>query len=174
MTTLKLLTVFMMVTAIASLSSCKSDDDGGDPTTSGGAGIISAKIDGIAFSSLEITSMASEITAGPSTTLTFQGNTSNKAISVILSGFDGVGTYQLSDSNIFSSATYSEPNVSDPTNMPTWNAPYQDSGLIGEVKVSENSADRIKGTFTFKAKNVIDDTMKNVTEGTFDLKKQIF
>lgn len=167
--------VLMMVASFISITACKSDDDGGDPAASGGAsGVITAKVDGVSFQSLEITSTASQVTAGPNTSISLQGNTASQAISMGISAFAGVGTYEITDSNIFVNAGYVEPNVSDPTNSPTWNAPYQNSGVIGEIKVSENSADRIKGTFKFKVKNANDDSVKNITEGTFDLAKQIF
>ncbi|WP_048331089.1 DUF6252 family protein [Bizionia psychrotolerans] len=175
MRTLKQFTVFMMIASCISITACKSDDDGGDPAASGGAsGVITAKVDGSSFQSLEITSTATQITAGPSTTVTLQGNSSTQAFNMIINAFDGVGTYEITDSNVFIVASYIEPNVSNPANSQTWSAPYQNSGVIGEIKVSENTNDRIKGTFFFQCKNANDDSVKNITEGTFDLGKQIF
>lgn len=175
MKNLKQFMVFIMVASFISITACKSDDDGGDPAAPGGAsGVITAQIDGVSFQSLEITSTATQITAGPSTTITLQGNTASKAVGLVISAFDGVGTYEINDNNVFTTASYVEPNVSNPMNSPTWSAPFENSGVIGEIKVSENTNDRIKGTFTFRCKNANDDSVKNLTEGTFNLAKQIF
>ncbi|SFN92520.1 hypothetical protein SAMN04487989_106123 [Bizionia echini] len=175
MRTLKQFTVFVMMASLVSITACKSDDDGGDPAASGGAsGVITAKIDGNSFQSLEITSTASQVTAGPNTTVTLQGNSSTQGFSIIINAFDGVGTYEITDSNVFIVASYIEPNVSNPSATQTWNAPYQDSGVVGEIKVSEDSDTNIKGTFSFQCKNANDDSVKNITEGTFNLTKQIF
>lgn len=175
MKTLKQFTVFMMVASFISITACKSDDDGGDPAASGGAsGVITAKIDGASFQSLEITSTASQVTAGPNTTVTLQGNSSTQGFSMIINAFDGVGTYEITDSNVFIVASYIEPNVSNPTATQTWSAPYQDSGIVGEIRVSEDTDSRIIGTFSFQCKNPNDDSVKNISEGTFNLTKQIF
>ena len=85
MRTLKQFTVFVMMASLVSITACKSDDDGGDPVASGGAsGVITAKIDGNSFQSLEITSTASQVTAGPNTTVTLQGNSSTQGFSIII------------------------------------------------------------------------------------------
>lgn len=162
--------VFLSLITIASLSltGCSSDDDGGSGGDAG-KGTIKAKVDGVQFTSLEITSIANKVTAGGVTTLTLQGNTSSQAITMIVIGYEGEGTYQISDSNVFISATYVEPNISDPLNSPTWSAPYQDSGIIGEINVSEETSDNIVGTFNFTAKSSADGSTKVITDGSFDL-----
>src|SRR5690606_1689777 len=153
------------------LSSCSSDDDGGG---GGGAasGTITAKINGNSFTSLEMTSFANTTTGGGQTTLVMQGNTQSQAISMIINGYDGVGTYELSDDNVFRTASYIEPNISNPLESQTWSAPFQDSGVVGEIKISEETDTNIKGTFNFTCKNSNDGTTKNVTEGSFNLNKQ--
>ena len=62
-----------------------------------------------------------------------------------------------------------EANINNPMNSQTWSAPYQDSGVVGEVKISEKTDTKIKGTFNFKAKNSNDQSIKNITEGSFNL-----
>ena len=173
MKTLKHLALFLMCFSLITLSSCSNDDDGGDD--GGGAaasGTITAKINGSSFTSLEMTSFANATSGGGQTTLVMQGNTQSQAISMIINGYDGVGTYQLSDDNVFRTASYVEPNISDPMNTQTWNAPYQDSGVIGEIKISEETDTHVKGTFNFTCKNANDGSTKSVTEGAFNLKKQ--
>lgn len=159
-----------MSMSLVTLSSCSSDDDGGGGGQAA-QGTITAKIDGSSFTSLEITSFASLTTGGGQTTLVMQGNTSSQAINMLIIGYNGEGTYELSDDNVFRSASYIEPNVNDPINSQTWNAPYQDSGVIGEINVSEETDTTIKGTFNFTAKNSNDGSTKSITEGSFNLEK---
>jgi hypothetical protein len=167
----KSILVLMAVVAV-SLTSCKKDDDGGDGGGGGaGSGTVVAKVNGNNFTSLEIASTASQSSGGGSTTVTLQGSdASGKGIFIIINNFDGTGTYEFSDSNVFVTATYVEANVSNPQNSQTWSAPYQGSGVVGEVKISEKTDTKIKGTFNFMAKNVNgDQSIKNITEGSFDL-----
>lgn len=176
MGTLKNISLLIMCFSLITFSSCSNDDDGGDGGGDQGAasGTITAKINGTSFTSLEMTSTATTVTGGGQTTLTMQGNTQTQAINMIINGYDGVGTYEISDDNVFRIASYIEPNASNPANSQTWSAPYQDSGVIGEIKISEETASNIKGTFHFTGKNSNDDSTKNVTEGSFNLNKQIF
>lgn len=168
---LKHVTLLLIYFSLITFSSCSNDDDGGD---GGGAasGTITAKINGSAFTSLEMTSFASSTNGGGQTALILQGNTQSQAINMQIMGYDGVGTYQLSDDNIFRSASYVEPNISNPLDSKTWNAPYQDSGVIGEIKISEETDTYVKGTFNFTCKNVADGSTKSITDGAFNLKKQ--
>jgi hypothetical protein len=170
MKNLKKIMVVVMTVTMVSITSCSKDDDGGNGGNAA-SGTIEAKINGSQFTSLEITSFASLTTGGGQTTLIMQGNTQSKAINMIIIGYNGEGTYELSDSNIFTSASYIEPNISDPVNSRTWNAPFQDSGVIGEINISEETESTIKGTFNFTAKNTNDGSTKNITEGSFNLDK---
>lgn len=162
-------TICMVLVAAAVLTGCSKDDDGGSGGTAA-AGTVKAKVDGANFTSMEVTSAASETTVAGSTTITLQGSsTDGNAISIIINGFDGIGTYEISDSNVFVNATYLEANINDPMNSQTWSAPFQDSGVTGEIKVSEKTDTGIKGTFNFTAKNANDNSMKEITDGSFNL-----
>lgn len=161
--------LLLMVSTITLLS-CNKDDDGG----SGGdaaSGTISTKVDGSQFTSLDITTFASLNSGGGQTTLIIQGNTASQGISFTVNGYNGVGTYEISDDNVFIVATYIEPNLNDPVNSKTWFAPFQDSGVVGELKIAEETDTSIKGTFSFTAKNVNDGTTKSITDGTFNVDK---
>ena len=161
----------VLAISMVNLSSCKKDNDGGDGKD-GSSGIIKAKVNGSAFSSMEMTSFATKATGGGQTTLIIQGNTSTQAISIHITGYDGVGTYEIKDSNVFTIATYMEPDISNPTNSPTWNAPYQSSGTVGQIKIAEETSTHIIGSFNFKAKNMKDNSIKDITGGSFNLKIQ--
>jgi hypothetical protein len=168
MRTLKQFMLLVMTMSLVSLSSCSKDDDGG----SGGnaaEGTITAKVNGNQFTSLEMTSFANLTTASGQTTLVMQGNTQSQAINMIINGYNGVGTYEISDSNVFIIASYIEPNISNPLNTQTWSAPFQNSGIVGEINVSEQTNTNIKGTFSFTCKNSNDGSTKDITEGSFNL-----
>lgn len=164
----KTILVLMAVFAL-SLTSCKKDDDGGGDG-SAAAGTVSAKVDGSSFKSLEMTSFATLT----SSTLILQGSdTSGKAISIVMNNYDGPGTYEFSDSNVFVVGTYIQTDINNPTNSQTWTAPYENSGVVGEINISDKTDTNIKGTFNFKAKNSNGDgSMKNITDGSFNLKFQ--
>lgn len=170
MKNLRNLFLFMLTVSVTLFTSCSSSDDGGSGG-SAASGTIKAKIDGSNFTSLEITSFASVQTGGGVTTLVMQGNTQDQAINMIINGYEGVGTYQISDSNVFITASYIEPDISNPANSQTWSAPFQDSGIIGEIKVSEETSSKIKGTFYYTAKNSNTGGTKEITEGSFNLNK---
>ena len=94
MKTLKHFALILLTLSAMTLVNCSSDDDGGS-SGDAGEGTIKAKVDGANFTSLKITSVANKVTAGGVTTLTMQGNTSSQAITMIIIGYDGEGTYQL-------------------------------------------------------------------------------
>ncbi len=173
MKTLKQFVLLLTSISLLTFSSCSSSDDGGDAGAAA-SGTIAAKIDGQDFTSLKITSQASVVTAGGQTTITLQGNTSSQAINMVINAYDGVGTYQLSDDNVFIIASYIEPNVNSPLDSKIWSAPFQDSGTVGSIKISEETDTNIKGTFSFTCKNTNDGTTKDVTEGSFNLEKKTF
>lgn len=162
--------LLLITVSTVTILSCSKDDDGGG----GGAaaeGTIEAKINGSQFTSLEMTTFANVTSGGGITTMVLQGNTSSQAINMIINGYEGVGTYELSDSNVFISASYIEPNISDPMNSQTWNAPYEDSGVAGEINISEETDTHVIGTFSFTAKNTNDGSIKTISEGSFNIEK---
>lgn len=170
MKNLKKFMLLVMTVIMVSITSCNKDDDGG----SGGdaaSGTITAKVNGSQFTSLEVTTFANLTTGGGQTTLILQGNTSSQGISFVVNGYNGVGSYEISDDNVFIVATYIEPNISDPQNSQTWSAPFQDSGIVGELSISEETDTNIQGTFSFTAKNSNDGSTKNITEGSFNVDK---
>src|SRR5690606_436524 len=111
-------------------------------------------------------------------TLTLQGNsagTSSKAFVFVINGYEGKGVYTIGGSNnIAVSGSYTETtvNLSNPMNSQVniWQAPYTGGNEVGKVTVSEVTETHVKGTFDFKAKNNKDNTIKSITEGTFNLK----
>lgn len=174
---LKTLMLFLITASLTTFSSCSSDDGGAD--SGAPSGLLVAKVDGVSYKSFEISSMATISTTGPSNTLVIiASNSDGNAFSMTVFGYTGEGTYEFTGANlaITNVASYSETevNLSNPTASTTemWQAPYDDT-LVGSVSISEETETHIKGTFSFKAKNVGgDDSIKNITEGSFNLKKQ--
>lgn len=177
MRTLKQFMLLMMTVSLVSLSSCSKDDDGGN---GGGAasGTLEAKIDGSSWQSLEISSSATVANNG-NNLIIIATNSDGKAFSMTIIGYEGEGTYEFTGAtlNIFNTASYSETDVdlNNPQNSTTelWQAPYDDT-LAGTVSISDETDDKIIGTFEFSCKNVNgDQSVKTISEGSFNLNKQV-
>ncbi len=165
----------VMVGSLLNLTSCSSDDDGGG-SGNAGAGTIVAKVDGASFESLEISSGAT-IANGGLNLIMIGTNIDAQGFSLAISGYDGVGSYSIGGgTNIFNTVSYTETmvNLDNPTASTTevWSAPYNDQ-VVGELRVSEQTETTITGTFEFTCKNPTDDSIKTVTEGSFNLEFDI-
>ncbi len=176
MRTLKNFMLLVMTVSLVSLTSCKSDDDGGG----GGdapSGTLTAKVDGSSFQSLDISSSATVANNGQNLIL-IASNSDGNAFSISVFGYSGAGTYPLGGgANITNVASYTETDVdlNNPQNTTTeiWQAPY-DSSMVGEINISEETDSKVIGTFSFTCKNVGgDQSVKNITDGSFNLTKQV-
>lgn len=171
----KYIAVFITTVSLFSFTSCSTDDDGSG-TGNAPSGILIAKVDGITFESLEISSSAT-ISNGGQNLIIITTNSDGNAFSFTILGYEGEDTYPIGGgANIFNSASYSETevNLSNPTASVTelWQAPFDDS-MVGELKVSEETDSKVIGTFSFQCKNVNgDSSVKRITEGSFNLNKQ--
>ena len=169
--------VLIMTLAAVTFTSCSSDDGGGDDPGQSGtpSGVLVAKVDGNNYQSLEISSSATVANNGQNLII-IATNSSGKAFSMTILGFDGEGTYPLGGgANIFNSASYSETDVSNPQNPSSeiWQAPYDDT-VAGEVVVTQVTDTKVKGNFNFSCKNVGgDQSVKVITDGSFNLDKQV-
>jgi len=176
MRTLKQFMLLLVTLSIVSLNSCSTDDDGGS-NGSAPSGVLSAKVDGVDYQSMEISSSAT-VANGGQNLIIIASNSDGKAFAITVLGFDGVGTYQLGGgANILNSASYTKTDVdlSNPQNSTTeiWQAPY-DNTIAGEIKISEVTDGKVIGTFEFTCKNVGgDQSLKTITAGSFNLNKQI-
>jgi hypothetical protein len=174
MRTLKQFMLLVMTMSLVSLSSCSKDDDGGD---GGGAssGVLTAKVDGTSYESMEISSSATIANAGGVQNLVIiASNSDGNAFAMTVFGYTGTGTYEFTGANIAvtNTASYTEIDVSNPTMPEIWQAPY-DATLSGTISISEETDDKVKGTFEFTCKNVNgDQSIKTITEGSFNLNKQ--
>jgi uncharacterized protein DUF6252 len=159
---------FAIVLALATiLTSCSSDDGGGGGSAA--AGTIQAKAGSTNFKSMTQASFA----MSQGGMLVIQGSdATGKAIQLMLAGVTEAGTYEISDSaGISVIGSYTEVNMSNMTSK-TWAAPYEDSGAVGSVTISEITATTVKGTFNFTGKNQDGDDTKAVTNGAFNVNFQ--
>ena len=159
-----------MLAVTTILSSCSSDS-----SSSGGAsaalGTMQAKAGSTNFTSMTAATFAHKNTSGGVTTIIIQGSdASGKAIQLIITGASGTtGTYQISDTaSISTIASYTEVNTTTFTSQ-TWAAPYEGSGNVGSVTISEITDTNVKGTFTFTGKNESGTDTKAVTDGAFNI-----
>lgn len=174
MKTIKFICACFLVTSSLFLTSCSSDDDGGGGGNAA-AGTIRAKVNGTTVTTLEMVTFATQV----GSVMQIQGNTggtSSKAFVMNIMTFDGVGTYDIGGGSTGlgqANVSYVETTVdlSNPAapNIKTWNAPFEGGEKVGEIKVSEVTDTNIKGTFFFTAKNVDDNTQKQITEGSFNI-----
>ena len=144
MRTLKNFMLLVMTLSLATFTSCSNDDDGG----SGGnapSGTLIAKVDGTSYESWEISSSATIANNG-NNLIIIASNSDGNAFSFTVWGYDGVGTYDLDGSNInnVNVASYTETD------------------------------DKLIGTFEFTCKNINgDQSVKTITDGSFNLNKQV-
>lgn len=169
-------TNLMVLFLLASMTfiSCSSGDGGigGDA----GSGIVKAKVDGVSISSIALLTQANKVTAGSSSTLTMQGtNMDGKGFNFVVNNFTGVGTYTIGgSSSVFVTGNYVEGNAQNPLNTSLWSTPYDNTTKRGEISFSEVTATNVKGTFQFTAKNPKDSSVKQITEGSFNVSVKSF
>ncbi len=168
--------LLIMTVSLVTITGCKSDDDGGSGGGSAASGTLAASVDGVSFQSLEISSSAT-IANGGQNLIIIASNSDGNAFSFTILGYDGPGTYPIGGgANIANGASYTETDVdlNNPQNSTTevWQAPFDDT-QAGELNISEETDTNIKGTFSFMCKNTGgDQSIKDITNGSFDLGKQ--
>ncbi|WP_299225061.1 DUF6252 family protein [uncultured Psychroserpens sp.] len=176
---LKQFMLLIMTITSVTFTSCSSDDDGGGETPQNvPSGVLVAKVNGTSYQSMEISSSATIANAGGQQNLVIIAtNSDGNAFAFTIVGYTGTGTYPIGGgANIFNSASYTEVDVdiNNPQNttQEIWQAPYDDT-MVGELRVSEETDTKVKGTFDFTCKNVNgDNSVKTITDGSFDLNKQ--
>lgn len=170
MKTLKQTTYVFAIALALIFTGCSKDDDGGGGGDAA-SGTIKAKVDGANFTSNSDFTTANTVNAGGTTTMTIQGtDNSGKGFMFIINGMDGTGTYEIGSGvgGISIIASYVEANASNPIDSQTWQAPFDDT-VAGQIQISELSDTNVKGTFEFTCKNSNDDSMKEITDGSFNV-----
>ncbi len=169
-------TMFLFLTF--GFTSCSDDDDGGSGGNAAN-GTVVGTVDGTVVQSESMLSFANKVTSGPTDAFTLQGtDNSGKGFQFTINGYDGVGTYTFGDGNVVQAISvvgnYIEANASDPMNSQTWTAPFDDNSVRGEINFSSDDGSNIQGTFEFEAKNPNDNSIVNITNGSFNLDYSTF
>ncbi|HLW31514.1 MAG TPA: hypothetical protein VKX40_04575 [Aequorivita sp.] len=168
----KTILVLMAVAALSFTSCSKNDDGGSDPD--GGTGTFSAKVNGDFFASMEGT-VAGQITqSGPTKVFAISaGTTQSQNLQMIVTTFDGVGTYDLNFVNIGTYSYLPDPSNPDPNTVVIFTTGNGQSSN-GQLKVSSFDGDVAKGTFSFTAYN-LDNLSESVsvTDGEFNIKMTV-
>lgn len=155
---------------VLTFASCSSDSNG---SSTGGAseGTITAKVDGNTVTTLQIATNATIVGPAGFQLLSITGaDASGRAIYLAVTSYGGVGTYTSTTSEgPEASFTYTALDLNNPTSTNnTWIAPYEDGSTSGTMTVTEQTATKIKGTFSFTGKNFLG-TTKNITNGSFNV-----
>lgn len=91
------------------LSCLKSDSEGGNGSAS--SGILTAKIDGMSFESMKVSSSATIANVGLGDNLIIiASNSDGNVFTITIFGYTGTGTYEITGANIAitNTASYSE------------------------------------------------------------------
>lgn len=172
MKTVKQFGLMLTMVLATMLFSCSGDDNGGGGG-SAAHGTVTAKVQGSSnFKSMTMASWAQKQPfGGGGYMITIVGSdASGRTLQLILFGADGnTGTWTIGqDTNISAVGTYTEVNTSNFTSK-TWAAPYDDSGDVGSITITEITDTNIKGNFTFKGKNQDGTDTKQITNGAFNV-----
>ena len=151
-------------------ASCSSDSEG-TPVTNGAEGTITAKVDGNTFTT-SVIATGGTISGGNQYTLLsiFGTELTSRGITLQIIDFAGVGTYTVgSETGPHSICGYSDKKPGSTNEYETWTTANA-TDATGSITITEKSESNIKGTFSFKGKNAITGTYKELTNGSFNLK----
>jgi len=90
---------------------------------------------------------------------------------VVITGCDGAKTHEIGGNHsLFAVSSYIDIDLINPTNPTIWMGSYDEAAkIVGQVVVTEASETRFKGTFSFTGKNQKDNSLRNITEGSFNI-----
>lgn len=154
----KQISKLIILTLILGFGSCKKDDSSSSPTTT--ASVMSAKIDGVSWTSLSNQTTSSIL--NHASTCTGIAADSSRINFTILQNVALNGTYNIgfTSGNVATYATTSTSVVWLSNGDPTCTGTLKVTGLNPTTK-------RISGTFSFKGYRASDNTYKNITTGVF-------
>lgn len=167
----KTILVLMAVVAV-SFTSCNKDDDGGSEPE-GGTGTFTAKVDGDSYTGMEGTVVA-QISGGGTALAVSGGTMESENLQVVITNFEGVGTYTLGIMNVGTYSYLPDPSNPDPSSVVIYSTVGTGQGSNGTLKVSSYEGGVIKGTFSFTAYNLNNpnDTV-SVTDGAYNIEATI-
>ncbi|MGJ8667340.1 MAG: DUF6252 family protein [Patiriisocius sp.] len=161
---------FLTIIMVSSLVACKSDDDGGDDPT-GGTGSFTAMVDGSSYSGLEGTVVAQLTASGPTQVLAVSAGTAqSENLQMIVTTFDGVGTYPLNFTNLGTYSFLPDSSNPDPSTVVIYTTAGAAPNNAGEINISSFDGETVQGTFSFTGYSLDNnsDTV-SVTNGEFNI-----
>lgn len=172
---MKILKKLVFLTFIITASSCSKDNlsdaisNPEDEQSNGNNRVaVQAMVDGVEFKAFYSKSRAG-INQGSFFVESFTPS-EDKLIRLVTDDFQGVGTYSFFkeeiDFNTF--AQYVEIDQPSQLNNQEYLSPFEVGVIEGEFTITHLSENNAKGTFNFKATNVITNEVKNITGGAFD------
>ncbi|HRP91161.1 MAG TPA: DUF6252 family protein [Edaphocola sp.] len=162
------------ISMVSLFSACKKNNTGKNGQAA--EGTINFQVDGTNVTTMAITTTATI----QSNALSMQGSKTEgsltKAVSFVIYGYNGVGTYAFKGNAISPSlAIYSETTLdpNNPTNPESraWVSNAINGDEVGEISISEVTATHVKGTFHFKGLSD-NQTQKEIKEGSFNVRLQ--
>lgn len=161
--------IFVMLVAFAvTITSCSKNDDNG-PRVGDSQGTLTAKINGENYRSLPGEAEAFVFVVDSQKTLSIAGrDAQGRELGMSTNNFTGTGTYNLFDMDgDVGIGMYFEGDGDDTQG---WLLPVEGAEL-GKLIVTEySSGGRIKGTFHFTVMNPNSNSVKNITDGAFDVR----
>ena len=159
---------FAIVLAVTTiLSSCSSSDGDGGGGGSTAVGTMKAKIAGSNWTSMSMATAATH----QNTVLIIQGSdATGKAIQLMIVGVTAPGTFEINNTSAIDAiASYTQANINNPMASLVFAAPYEGSGTVGSITVTDLTATNVKGTFSFTGKNQNGADTKQITNGVFNI-----
>jgi len=158
--------ITQIIITLLILISCNSNSD----DSSGGSDFITAKIDGVDFSSSFNELILTNSFEPPYKLLEIRGTSNNEAqdfILITVASYLEPGVYNLPDENHpLLGFQFAQLNFED-----IWTASANFNSTTGKVTITQESDTQIKGTFSFNALNTTNNSIKHITEGKFNLNK---
>ncbi len=169
---MKTIKLVILVCIVGLMYTSCSTDDGNDSGDTAAEGRMVAKIDGANFESMEIATSATAIsTAGVTAMIIRGGDATGKTIVMNINAFDGVGDYNIdSELTILNTAQYIIPDVNNPANTTFYGAPYEDSGMVGNIDITVSTDTKVEGTFSITVREPDGGVGTiSITEGAFNI-----
>ncbi len=163
----KRILVLMMIFA-ATISSCSSDDDNKPNGDGAYNGSFTALVNGENYRSLPEKAEAMVAVIDGRNFVSIAGSSEEGyEIGISTENFNGVGTYSLFD--LEGNTGLGMYLVGDGDDAQIWMMPIE--GEVGKLVVTEYAPNkRIKGTFNFTVMNPMNNSIKRITDGVFDVR----
>lgn len=171
MKSIKQFATIAFLALLVSFASC-SNDDNKSSIPFAKEGTITAQVDGKIITTLPLdTEGFIYIKNENSGTFYLKGNvTENEGFLFTMADYKGPGTYIIDGANGSNQSSFMYfDNQVNPKKFLEWTARYDIANTTGKLIVTEQTATKMKGTFTFKGKGSGEIPFLEITNGSFDV-----